>query len=307
METETVNGTQGAEMKKEVTPIRFVPQNKLADMVPKSIPELETLSKVLVRAADMVPKEYKGKPWEVLFTGMLHGLELGLYPLQALQCVMVVNGKPSIYGDAALALVLGSGKMTDWDETFVANYVNPETKQAEGNAYVVSYQRVGKKSPIVQKFSVLDATVAKLWKKEGPWTNYPHRMLQMRSRGFGLRDGFADVLKGLILVEEARDFIDTTVVGAPLIHPKVDEINLKTEPTPEQPVVDAAPKKPVIGRDERLRIFELIKTNKIPQDTFKTYLKETYGVEGTDKLPSSKYGEVCRWIAGEQEEIPFGE
>lgn len=45
-----------------------------------------------------------------------------------------------------------------------------------------------------------------LWGKSGPWQQYPKRMLQMRARGFALRDKFADVLGGLISAEEARDY-----------------------------------------------------------------------------------------------------
>jgi len=37
-------------------------------------------------------------------------------------------------------------------------------------------------------------------------------MLQMRARGFALRDAFPDVLKGLITVEEAQDYPDETPV-----------------------------------------------------------------------------------------------
>ena len=43
-------------------------------------------------------------------------------------------------------------------------------------------------------------------------------MLQMRARGFALRDAFPDVLKGLITVEEAQDYPeDTPVAQAPQI------------------------------------------------------------------------------------------
>ena len=65
-------------------------------------------------------------------------------------------------------------------------------------------QRKGRK-PVVAKFSVEDAKRAGLWGKTGPWQAYPKRMMQMRARGFALRDAFADVLKGLMTVEEAWD------------------------------------------------------------------------------------------------------
>ena len=50
-----------------------------------------------------------------------------------------------------------------------------------------------------------------LWGKTGrngaptPWVTYPDRMLQMRARGFALRDVFADALRGVITAEEAQD------------------------------------------------------------------------------------------------------
>jgi len=57
---------------------------------------------------------------------------------------------------------------------------------------------------------VEDAKRAGLWAKQGPWTAYPKRMMQMRARGFALRDAFPDVLKGMITAEEAQDYQEET-------------------------------------------------------------------------------------------------
>jgi hypothetical protein len=74
------------------------------------------------------------------------------------------------------------------------------------------------RTEVISKYSVEDAKRAGLWNKQGPWTQYPKRMLQMRARGFALRDAFPDVLKGLITVEEAQDYPeDTAVAQAPQI------------------------------------------------------------------------------------------
>jgi hypothetical protein len=59
--------------------------------------------------------------------------------------------------------------------------------------------------PERRTFSVADAKRAKLWFKAGPWTTYPDRMLQMRARGFAIRDTFPDALRGVIIAEEAQD------------------------------------------------------------------------------------------------------
>ena len=57
----------------------------------------------------------------------------------------------------------------------------------------------------IRYFSVANAKTARLWGKQGPWTQYPERMLAQRARGFALRDAFPDALKGIITREEAED------------------------------------------------------------------------------------------------------
>ena len=51
-----------------------------------------------------------------------------------------------------------------------------------------------------------DAKLAGLTTRSPVWKSYPKRMLQMRARGFALRDQFADALKGLSSAEEVRDY-----------------------------------------------------------------------------------------------------
>ena len=132
------------------------------------------------------------------------GFEVGLAPMQAVQNIAVINGRPSIYGDAAKALVEASGLCEEFTESF-------EGKEGtDGYKAVCEVKRYGRAVPVRQTFSMADAKLAKLVTKDGPWKQYPRRMLQMRARGFAVRDAFPDVLKGLALQEEARDIIDVT-------------------------------------------------------------------------------------------------
>lgn len=148
-------------------------------------------------ASSLVPKQYIGKPLDVL-VAMQWGAELGLAPMQALQNIAVINGKPSVYGDAMMALVQASAVCEGIEEYF----------EGEGtpNPVAVCVAMRRNRKPVIAKFSVEDAKRAGLWGKQGPWTAYPKRMLQMRARGFALRDAFPDVLKGLISAEEAEDY-----------------------------------------------------------------------------------------------------
>lgn len=165
---------------------------------PATLGEAMEFSKMLADST-MVPRAYQGKPQDILVC-VQWGQEIGLAPLQALQNIAVINGKPSVYGDAAMALVQASAVCEDVQEYF-------EGEGTPNPIAVCVAQRKGRK-PVTAKFSVEDAKRAGLWGKQGPWQAYPKRMMQMRARGFALRDAFPDVLKGLITAEEAQDYPD---------------------------------------------------------------------------------------------------
>jgi hypothetical protein len=162
---------------------------------PQTMTEAIEFSNMLSRS-QMVPKNYQNKPEDVL-VAVQWGYEIGLAPLQALQNISVINGKPSVYGDAAMALVQASPVCEDVQETI----------EGDGTSNPVAICKVKRRgrSEVISKYSVEDAKRAGLWGKQGPWSQYPKRMLQMRARGFALRDAFPDVLKGLITAEEAQD------------------------------------------------------------------------------------------------------
>jgi hypothetical protein len=153
----------------------------------------------MLASSNMVPKQYQGKPQDILVC-VQWGFELGLAPMQALQNISVINGKPSVFGDAAMALVQSSSVCEDVEEFF-------ENEGSPNPVAVCVAKRKGRK-PVIAKFSVEDAKRAGLWGKQGPWSAYPKRMMQMRARGFALRDAFPDVLKGMITAEEAQDYPD---------------------------------------------------------------------------------------------------
>ena len=66
--------------------------------------------------SNLVPKQFQGKP-EDIFLAMSWGKELKLTPIQALQNVAVINGKPSIYGDTMIALCRRHPEFEDIKET----------------------------------------------------------------------------------------------------------------------------------------------------------------------------------------------
>ena len=134
---------------------------------------------------------------EKCLIAIMHGLEIGLTPMAALQRIAIVNNRPTIWGDAAIGLVRGSG-LCEWIKETI-------TGEGDKRIAVCEAKRRGEPDPVVRRFSVDDAKAAGLWSKSGPWKQYPERMLQMRARAFALRDGFADVLGGLYLREEIEE------------------------------------------------------------------------------------------------------
>ena len=163
-------------------------------LAPSNMSEAMQLAEMLA-ASTLVPKDYQRNPSNIM-VAIIWGSEIGLAPLQALQNVSVINGRPSIWGDAALALVRGHPACVS-----VREGVDGEGDARTGWCEVT---RRGEE-PQRRTFSVDDAKKAGLWGKQGPWQQYPARMLQLRARGFALRDVFPDALRGVITTEEARD------------------------------------------------------------------------------------------------------
>lgn len=147
-----------------------------------------------VMRAGMAPKSLDSA--EKCMVAILHGLEVGLTPMNALQSIAVINGRPTIWGDGAVGLIRASGLLEYMEEKFVG--------EGDDLKAVCTVKRKGEPRPVTGEFSMADAKKAQLLGKTGPWQTYPRRMLQMRAR-WPLRDVFADVLKGLALKEEIED------------------------------------------------------------------------------------------------------
>jgi len=168
--------------------------NSGASLAPANMAEAMKFAELLANST-MVPKDFIGKPGNVL-VAVQWGAELGLGPMQALQGIAVINGRPTLWGDAALALVQGH-------PAYAGHKEGVEGEGDDRTAFCTITRRGA--DPETRRFSVADAKKAGLWGKAGPWQQYPERMLQLRARGFALRDVFADALRGVITREEAQD------------------------------------------------------------------------------------------------------
>lgn len=170
-------------------------KNKPFSIVPTSFSEAMRLAEIISKSS-LCPKAYKDRPGDVLIAVQM-GAEVGLSPMQAVQNIAVINGNPSIWGDAALALVKASSVFEFADEKIVGSW---DKTDAVASCLV----KRKKHAAIERKFSYENAKRAGLIGRD-TWIRYPERMLQMRARSWALRDMFPDVLKGFSIYEEAID------------------------------------------------------------------------------------------------------
>jgi hypothetical protein len=178
-------------------------------VIPATIDEAWRMAQAMARSA-LVPKGFQNKPEDVL-VAITMGAEIGFAPMQALQSIAVINGRPGVWGDGLLALVMASPEYVDHDEYFEAlggvrvEGVSVDEMKADATTAVCTFVRRGKATPVTRRFSVAQARKAGLLGKDGPWQTYPDRMLRMRARSFAARDAFPDVLRGVRAIEELRD------------------------------------------------------------------------------------------------------
>lgn len=161
----------------------------------------------IMASSPFCPNGLKGSPANV-FLAVKYGESLGLEPLQALQGITVISGKPTLFGDSLLAVCKPYGDVL-------------ESYDSKTHTATCTCKRPGYE-PLTRTYSLQQAMEAGLvsfnkeghavgrvkdgWSATAPWGAYTQRMLQMRARGFALRDAFPDILKGVISAEEASDY-----------------------------------------------------------------------------------------------------
>ena len=155
----------------------------------------------MLSKSNIVPKDFQNNPGNIL-VAVQWGMELGLQPMQAMQNIAVINGRPSLWGDAVIGLVRSSP---------LCEYV---TEESFDDKAVCRVKRRGEDEQ-VRVFTIDDAKKAGLIGKQGPWTQYPKRMMQMRARSWALRDVFPDVLRGMPIAEEVMDIEPKDVTPMP--------------------------------------------------------------------------------------------
>lgn len=272
-------------------------------LVPRTLDEAMNFAAKLSES-QLVPKDFVGKPGNIL-VAIQWGMELGLQPMQAMQSIAVINGRPSLWGDAVLALVKAARFYDINNDRYspVCEYVYEEVA-ADGLSATCRTKRRGEEEQS-RTFTKADAEKAKLWGKEGPWTNYPKRMLQLRARSFCLRDVYPDILRGVHVAEEAMDMPPEKEINP---RPKVMQPSKKKEAAtvePEPAGVDARDKgavppagAPPLDNNEPAKpnMVELVKKKLTAKTLSEDECFKKFGMQSWDGVTVGRINEILQWM-----------
>jgi hypothetical protein len=196
-------------------------KQKRFSLIPENLAQAMEFAQLMAKS-DFVPKEMKGRPENILLAVQM-GLDVGLNPIQSVQNIAVINGRPAVYGDAYLAIIQSSKHYEyhkEWfdDDTMTAHCImkrkgsdEHHTKFSLDDALTAGLYKTEEQLERLKEYDKNNKTSYFNNYKKSPWCKYPKRMLQWRAR-IGGKDKFSDALKGLIPYEEAIDYktIDVT-------------------------------------------------------------------------------------------------
>lgn len=168
-------------------------------IVPTTMGEAFALAE-MVHTTGLAPNSVASP--QALTVIFLKGMEVGLPPMAAMECIGIINNKACLFGDGIPSLLWSRGfKIKEWytgDDKIETTVAHCKITRPEGDEYEFSY-------------STQDARENGLWSgkvepaSKLPWQRYTKRMTRMRCRIWLARDCAADVLKGIPIHEEQAD------------------------------------------------------------------------------------------------------
>lgn len=156
--------------------------------VPANWLDLITFCESIAKSS-LIPSNFKDKPAD-LAIAISMGNEVGMHWTHAIQSIAVINGRPSLWGDGALAVVQ-SHRDYEW-------HSYNESTDACG---VAIFKRKGHEPERVE-FTLEDARKAGLLNKD-TYKQHQGQMLLRRAAARCMARKFADALRGMGLADDA--------------------------------------------------------------------------------------------------------
>lgn len=147
-----------------------------------------------------VPKDFQGKPEEAA-AAILYGHSIGFDPMQSLQGIHVISGRPSLAARAMVALLISHGHEI-W------------TSEKNDNSVTVHGRRRETGREYAETWDTARAEKAGYGKKEKYLTD-PQAMLYARAASGVCRQMAPDVLAGLAYSQEEMDLVTDRPVSPP--------------------------------------------------------------------------------------------
>lgn len=177
--------------------------------IANQVQQLKSLGQTLV-SSGLMPAAIKTPEAAVVI--ILKGRELGIPPLEAINSINVIQGKPTVAPQLMLALI----------ERSKQGYI--EIVERADSHSIVKAVRKGR-TPVTFKFTLEDAKRLGLAEKDN-WRKQPAVMLQWRNVAAAARAVFPDVISGVYTPEEMGADVEIgddegmTVIEAPVAPPQ---------------------------------------------------------------------------------------
>lgn len=220
--------------------------NPVAAIIPGSFEDVQRMAKMAV-AAGLAPRAYNDEDDTAVAkatAAIMHGLECGVPPMQAMQNIAVINGRTVMWGELLVAVLLSHGfKVKMWVD-------------GDGDARCGRARLTRPDGEVTETFfSVKQAKQARLWderdrvRKKGKngeyydapndsaWFRFPDDMLEWKALGRANRRGGSDATRGLMIrqdMDEPPEMRDVTPA------PTSSKPN-RSVPAPELPDIPDVP------------------------------------------------------------------
>lgn len=192
--------------------------------------QAETLAKT-----NIIPKQYYGRPDDIVAAGLM-GMSYGLDLMQALRCIHVVDGKPTMAAEAMLAMVRKHGHSVTGKKT--------------RTAVTIVGKRADNGDSMEIEWTLEDAKAAGLLGKSN-WKQYPRQMMWARAVSELCTSLFSDVTNGLYVYEEIQADLEVLDTKPDMVlDVETGELVPMTQPNPH--VIDPAKVDDLLGRLESL-------------------------------------------------------
>lgn len=165
----------------------------------------------IMAVSSLLPQELRGKPSDVL-VAILYGQELGLAPMQAIQSIYVVKGRPTISAQLWVSLARRAGhKVRVLDE--------------QPDLCTVEVERGDDPSEKARVTYTLDMAKTAGLMSNANWKNHPHAMLYARAVSTACRRACPEIALG---------FGDETDREPPAAKPTLAQVAAEREDKPAE-------------------------------------------------------------------------